>query len=45
VDYKGLLARDGLLPMAQDWTELYKPGEVDWKSTGDAAADGVLATR
>jgi phthalate 4,5-dioxygenase oxygenase subunit len=45
VDYKGLLARDGLLPMAQDWTELYKPGEVDWKSTGDAAGDGLLATR
>ena len=31
-DYKGLLARDGLLPSTQDWTALYKPGEVEWKA-------------
>ena len=31
IGYKGLLARDGLLPIAKDWTELYKPGEVNWK--------------
>jgi phthalate 4,5-dioxygenase oxygenase subunit len=28
--YQGLLARDGLLPAAKDWTEIYKPGEVNW---------------
>lgn len=32
IDYKGLLARDGLLPLVKDWTELYRPGEVRWKS-------------
>ncbi len=32
IDYKGLLARDGLLPLVKDWTELYQPGEVRWKS-------------
>jgi phthalate 4,5-dioxygenase oxygenase subunit len=30
ITYKGLLARDGLLPITNDWTELYKPGEVRW---------------
>ena len=32
INYHGLLARDGLLPKAKDWTELYNPGEVNWTS-------------
>ena len=32
VDYQGLLARDALMPTAQDWTDIYAPGEVAWKA-------------
>jgi phthalate 4,5-dioxygenase oxygenase subunit len=32
IDYRGLIARDGLLPSADDWTGLYKQGEVNWKA-------------
>ena len=28
--YEGLLARDGLIPIEQDWTTLFSPGEVNW---------------
>ncbi len=36
IDYKGLLARDGLLPIERDWTELYQPGEVNWRASASA---------
>jgi hypothetical protein len=28
--YRGLIARDGLVPADQDWTKLYADGEVNW---------------
>jgi hypothetical protein len=28
--YKGLFARDGLVPIEQDWTKLYGEDEVNW---------------
>ncbi|MFM9972596.1 MAG: Rieske 2Fe-2S domain-containing protein [Burkholderiales bacterium] len=31
IRYEGFIARDGLLPKDQDWTELYKDGEINWK--------------
>lgn len=34
MDYRSLLARDGLLPTSEDWTGLYKAQEVSW---GEAA--------
>jgi phthalate 4,5-dioxygenase len=30
--YKGLIARDGLVPIDQDWTKLYADEEVNWVS-------------
>jgi len=32
IDYRGVRARDGLLPIAQDWTTIYQPDEVPWQS-------------
>lgn len=31
IAYDSLVARDGLLPISNDWSELYKPGEIHWK--------------
>ena len=28
--YKGLLARDGVVPIDADWTQLYAGDEVNW---------------
>ncbi len=44
--YKGLIARDGLVPIEQDWTTLYGQDEVNWnrfESTLDDRA--VTGTR
>jgi phthalate 4,5-dioxygenase len=30
--YRGLIARDGLVPANQDWTKLYGEGEVNWQT-------------
>lgn len=32
--YAGLRSRDGLLPISQNWTELYKAGEINWAPAG-----------
>lgn len=34
ISYGGLKARDGLLPAAQDWSEIYSSGEINWKAAG-----------
>ena len=33
LSYQGLKARDGLLPVDQDWTTLYPKGSVQWQTT------------
>ena len=33
LSYQGLKARDGLLPITQDWTTLYTADNVQWQST------------
>jgi len=33
LSYQGLKARDGLLPIAQDWTTLYPADSVQWQAT------------
>jgi len=32
INYRGLRARDGLMPVTENWTALYKAGEVNWLS-------------
>ena len=31
--YRGLIARDGLVPASQDWTKLYRDDEVNWQTS------------
>jgi hypothetical protein len=33
LSYQGLKARDGLLPITQDWTTLYPADSVQWQAT------------
>ena len=37
--YEGLLARDGLLPIEQDWTTLFRQGEVNWLTGKKTSTD------
>jgi phthalate 4,5-dioxygenase oxygenase subunit len=30
IQYRSLVARDGVLPATREWHELYQPGEVNW---------------
>jgi hypothetical protein len=34
ISYGALKARDGLLPAAQDWSDIYPSGEINWKAAG-----------
>ncbi len=33
IRYDALVARDGLLPLSQDWSEIYPAGAISWKAT------------
>ena len=43
MSYRGLLARDGLVPIDQDWTRLYRDDEVDWLAQPGAARQGRVS--
>ena len=30
IDYRSLVARDGLLPLSKDWSSLYEESRVEW---------------
>jgi hypothetical protein len=36
--YQGLQGREGLLPVEQDWTRIYKEGEINWRQGNASAA-------
>ena len=41
--YKGLIARDGLVPLEQDWTKLYGEDEVNWVAKRDESNGRAVA--